>query len=71
MKLSEYAKKININYRTVYNWFKKGMIPNAVQLKNGTILIVEDVNKIPEELKKNNLNFNEKTSRFKRNSKWL
>lgn len=39
MKLSEYAKLNGIHYQTAYRWFCKGMIPNARQLPNGTILV--------------------------------
>lgn len=47
MKLSEYAKKKGVCYRTAYNWFKLGIIPNAIQLPNNTILIEEN-NKIQQ-----------------------
>lgn len=39
MKLSDYAKSKNISYRTAYNHFKKGMIPEAYQIDNRTIYI--------------------------------
>lgn len=39
MKLSEYAKKHNVTYITAHNWYKKGLIPNAFQVKSGTIVI--------------------------------
>jgi len=42
MKLSEYAKKIGLSYRTCWNWYKAGKIPNAVQLPSGTIIIQEN-----------------------------
>lgn len=41
MKLSEYAKLHGVCYRTAYNWFNKGIIPNAKQLSTGTILVSE------------------------------
>lgn len=41
MKLSTYAKKQGVCYRTAYLWFKKGLIPGARQLPTGTILIEE------------------------------
>lgn len=41
MKLSNWAKKQGISYRTAYNWFKTGRIPNAVQYDTGTILVNE------------------------------
>jgi predicted site-specific integrase-resolvase len=39
MKLSDYAKEKGITYRTAYNHFKQGLIPEASQLENGTIYI--------------------------------
>jgi len=45
MKLSTYAKKQGVHYRTAYMWFKQGLIPGARQMPTGTIL-VDDV---PEE----------------------
>src|SRR5574343_531967 len=41
MKLSTYAKKNSINYRTAWEHFRKGLIPNARQLPTGTIVIDE------------------------------
>ena len=41
MKLSEYAKKNSISYKTAWRYFHQGMINDAKQLKNGTILIDE------------------------------
>jgi predicted site-specific integrase-resolvase len=42
MKLSQYAKKIDVTYLTAYNHFNKGLIPNSYKLPNGTI-IIEDI----------------------------
>lgn len=42
MKLSEYAKINSVGYRTAWNWFKEGKIPNARQLGTGTIIIDEN-----------------------------
>lgn len=41
MKLSEYANKNNITYKTAWNHFKAGKIPNARQLPSGTVVIDE------------------------------
>jgi len=42
MKLSAWAKKQGISYRTAWRWFKTGMLPvPAKQLSNGTIIISE------------------------------
>lgn len=42
MKLSTWAKKQGITYRTAWRWFKEGKLPVAVaQTPTGTILIKE------------------------------
>lgn len=46
MKLSQYAKKHNICYRTAFNHYHKGLIPNAYQLPSGTIIVPEDIEKV-------------------------
>lgn len=43
MKLSEYARRIGVGRHTAYRWFKKGDIPNAVQLPSGTIYVPDDI----------------------------
>jgi predicted site-specific integrase-resolvase len=43
MKLSEYAKKKGVTYRTVWNWFNDGKIPNAEQLPSGTIVVNSNI----------------------------
>jgi hypothetical protein len=58
MKLSEYAKKNNITYKTAWKHFKLGKIPNSRQLETGTVVIDEDEDNyknILEELKKINV----------------
>lgn len=42
MKLSHYAKKIGLDYRTVWNWYKEGKIPNAYQTHSGTIIVPDE-----------------------------
>ena len=42
MKLSEYAKINSISYRTAWNHFKLGLIPNARKLPSGTIVVDDD-----------------------------
>lgn len=49
MKLSEYAKQKGICYRSAWNHFKKGMIPQAYQLETGTVVIPEVYKKDKEE----------------------
>jgi predicted site-specific integrase-resolvase len=39
MKLSEYAKLKGVCYRTAWNWFQNGKIPNSEQMDNGTIIV--------------------------------
>jgi len=43
MKLSEYAKKIGVTYRTAWNHYKAGMIPNAKKLPSGLIIVDDEV----------------------------
>ena len=43
MKLSEYARRIGVNRHTAYRWFKRGEIPNAVQLPSGTIYVPDAI----------------------------
>lgn len=39
MKLSAYAKLKGVCYRTAWNWYNDGKIPNAEQMDNGTIIV--------------------------------
>lgn len=45
LKLSDYAKKIGVNYRTAWNWYKSGIL-DAVQMPTGTIIVKENENQI-------------------------
>lgn len=45
MKLSEYAEKNSISYRTAWRHYKLGLIPNAKQLSSGTIVIEDEKTK--------------------------
>lgn len=42
MKLSDYAKKLGVTYRTAWNWFKTGSIKGAYQLPSGTVIVPEE-----------------------------
>ena len=43
MKLSEWAKKEGVSYRTAWNWFRQGKLPvPAKQLPSGTIIVQEE-----------------------------
>lgn len=54
MKLSIYAKKMGISYRTAWNWFKSGKL-KGVQMPSGTIITEDENNKdIIKELKESN-----------------
>ena len=39
MKLSVYAQKLGITYRTAWSYFQQGMIPGAYQTPTGTIVV--------------------------------
>jgi len=39
MKLSVYAKKLGVSYRTAWSYFKQGIIPGAYQMPTGTIIV--------------------------------
>ena len=45
MKLSQYAKKIGITYKTAWNWYNQGLIPNSRQIENGTIIVDDEIKK--------------------------
>lgn len=48
MKLSEYARRIGISYRTAWNHYKAGQIPNAKKLPSGLIIVDGETIKINE-----------------------
>lgn len=39
MKLSTYAKKLGVTYKTVWNHYHAGLIPQAIRLPSGTIIV--------------------------------
>ena len=41
MKLSDYARKVGVHYRTAWRWFKAGQI-KGYQMGTGTIIVTED-----------------------------
>ena len=43
MKLSDYAKKAGISYRTAWRWWKQGIL-TGYQSPTGTIIIVDEEN---------------------------
>ena len=48
IKLSEYAKRHGVTYRTVWNKFKEGKLPNAYKDEFGNILVkLENANENP------------------------
>ena len=42
MKLSEYAKRHDIQYRAAWNRYKAGRIPGAYQDEMGAIIVPDD-----------------------------
>ncbi|MBI1930663.1 IS607 family transposase [Candidatus Poribacteria bacterium] len=48
MKLSQYAKKVGITYRTAWLWYKEGQI-KGYQMPTGTIVITQDEERAPSE----------------------
>lgn len=42
MKLSEWARIQGLNYKTAWNYFNQGLIPNAYKLPTGTIIVPND-----------------------------
>ena len=47
MKLSDYAKKTGISYRTAWRWWKQGNL-TGYQLPSGTIIITDDNHSKPD-----------------------
>jgi predicted site-specific integrase-resolvase len=43
MKLSQWAKKQSLTYRSAHKHFKQGLIENAYQLPSGAIIVPDDV----------------------------
>jgi predicted site-specific integrase-resolvase len=41
MKLSAYAKRVGVSYRTAWNWFKAGKL-DAYQTSTGTVIVREE-----------------------------
>jgi len=46
MKLSQYAKRIGVTYKTAWKWYKSGKI-KGYQMPTGTIIITENEKPIP------------------------
>jgi putative resolvase len=46
MRLSQYAKKMDVSYRTAFRWWKAGKL-DAYQLDTGTIIVREPVSSEP------------------------
>lgn len=42
LKLSDYAKKVGVHWRTANRWFHNGQIPGAYQLPSGTIIVPDE-----------------------------
>jgi len=48
MKLSQYAKKIGVTYRTAWIWYRDGKI-KGYQMPTGTVVITEDERRAPND----------------------
>ena len=48
--MSDYAKKLGMDYRTVWNWYNAGKIPNAMKTPSGAIVVLEE--SVYEEMKR-------------------
>jgi predicted site-specific integrase-resolvase len=48
MKLSQYAQKVGVIYRTAWLWYNSGKI-KGYQMPTGTIVITEDEQRAPED----------------------
>src|SRR3989440_4918342 len=46
MRLSQYAKQMNVSYKTAFRWWKAGKL-DAYQLDTGTIIVREPVSSEP------------------------
>lgn len=42
MKLSVFAKRMEVCYQTAWNWHKRGLIPGACTTITGMILVPDD-----------------------------
>lgn len=42
MKLSEYAKRNDVTWRTAYRWYQEGKIPGAHKTPGGSIVVPDD-----------------------------
>lgn len=48
MKLSQFAKKYGVSYKTAWRWFQMGTLPKGVtmeQLPSGTVVVTEQIEK--------------------------
>jgi len=46
MRLSQYAKQMNVSYKTAFRWWKAGRL-DAYQLDTGTIIVRDPVLETP------------------------
>jgi len=49
MKLSQWAKKQGLTYKTAWNYFKAGKLHGAYKLESGTIIVPDDIQNIKQE----------------------
>lgn len=51
IKLKKFAEKYGVCHKTAYNWFHEGLIPGAIQVATGAILVPNDAEVIEKEKK--------------------
>ena len=44
MKLSDWAKKMNISYETAWRWKRDGKIPHPIKTIGRTTMVYDDIN---------------------------
>ncbi len=49
MRLTDWAKKQGISYRTAWEHFRKGLLPGAYKLLSGTIIVPDETDQIIKE----------------------
>ncbi len=51
MKLSQWAKKQGLTYKTAWSMYNKQLIPNARQLLTGTIIVDDEIAQDEKDIK--------------------
>jgi predicted site-specific integrase-resolvase len=69
MKLSVYARKLGISYRTAWRWFKAGKIP-GYQAGTGTIIVTDPVGEALPTVSQQRLSFIHRLRQRKIKTTW-